>query len=101
LAEAAGGSNEEWLQVHDSRPAKVQKAREEGCEKSGFGQYRAPVYGIETAPGVDIRGGIMEKHPLNTTLQKLARSIYLTAIAVAMVGWIWVLFEGIGWVLGV
>jgi hypothetical protein len=32
--------------------------------------------------------------------QKLARPVYLTAIALAMVGWMWVLFEGLEWVLG-
>ena len=32
---------------------------------------------------------------------KFAPSIYLTAVALAMAGWIWMLFEGAAWVLGV
>jgi hypothetical protein len=33
--------------------------------------------------------------------ERLARSLYLSAIAMAMVGWIWMLFEGVEWALGV
>jgi len=32
--------------------------------------------------------------------QRLARPVYLAAIAVATAGWMWVLFEGFRWVLG-
>jgi hypothetical protein len=37
---------------------------------------------------------------MNTVRQKLARPVYLAAIAIAMVGWMWVLFQGVEWVLG-
>jgi len=30
---------------------------------------------------------------------RLFRVLYLTAIAVAMMGWLWMLFEGIGWAI--
>lgn len=33
--------------------------------------------------------------------QRFVWSAYLAAIAMAMVGWVWALFEGVGWVLGV
>ena len=33
--------------------------------------------------------------------ENLARSLYLVALAAAMVGWIWVLLSGVGWVIGV
>jgi hypothetical protein len=32
--------------------------------------------------------------------QKLARSVYLAALAIAMAGWMWAMFEGVQWVLG-
>jgi hypothetical protein len=38
---------------------------------------------------------------MNARRGRLARSLYLSAIAMAMAGWIWVLFEGVEWVLGV
>jgi hypothetical protein len=33
--------------------------------------------------------------------QKIARSTYVAALAASMVAWVWVLFEGVEWVLGV
>ncbi len=33
--------------------------------------------------------------------EKLIRSVYLVAIAAAMAGWLWGLFAGVGWLLGV
>jgi hypothetical protein len=30
---------------------------------------------------------------------RVFRLLYLTAIAVAMIGWLWMLFEGISWVI--
>jgi hypothetical protein len=38
---------------------------------------------------------------MNGFPQMLARSAYLAALAVSMVGWVWVLYEGLGWALGV
>jgi hypothetical protein len=32
--------------------------------------------------------------------QKLAYSVYLASLAVAMAGWAWALYEGFEWVLG-
>jgi hypothetical protein len=37
---------------------------------------------------------------MNGLRQKIARSTYLAALAAAMVAWVWVLFEGVEWVLG-
>lgn len=31
--------------------------------------------------------------------QRLAPSVYLAAIAMAMAGWVWMLFAGLEWVL--
>jgi len=33
--------------------------------------------------------------------QKLARSVYLAALAITMVGWVLALLEGLEWALGV
>jgi hypothetical protein len=30
---------------------------------------------------------------------RVFRLLYLTAIAVAMIGWLWMLFEGISWAI--
>ena len=38
---------------------------------------------------------------VNGFRHKLARSAYLAALAASMVGWAWVLFQGVEWVLGV
>jgi hypothetical protein len=37
---------------------------------------------------------------MNGLRQKLAGSVYLAAVAGSMVGWLWVLFEALGWVMG-
>ena len=38
---------------------------------------------------------------MNGLRPTLARSAYLTALAISMVGWLWALYEGLEWVLGV
>jgi hypothetical protein len=38
---------------------------------------------------------------MNDFRQKLARSAYLVALAASMVGWVWVLYAGAEWILGV
>jgi hypothetical protein len=38
---------------------------------------------------------------MNGFRQKLARLAYLAVLAVSMVSWVWVLYEGVGWALGV
>ena len=43
----------------------------------------------------------MPNYPVSTLRQRLARSVYLASIAMAMAGWMWVLFEGLAWALGV
>jgi len=37
---------------------------------------------------------------MNEVRQKLARSVYLAAMAGSMVAWLWVLYEGVEWVIG-
>jgi hypothetical protein len=32
---------------------------------------------------------------------RIFRLVYLTAIAVAMIGWSWMLIEGLAWALGI
>ncbi|MEH2515773.1 hypothetical protein V1279_001346 [Bradyrhizobium sp. AZCC 1610] len=32
--------------------------------------------------------------------QGLAPPLYLAAIGIAMVGWLWAIFAGVGWLLG-
>jgi hypothetical protein len=38
---------------------------------------------------------------MNALRQKLGRMAYLVALAGSTVGWAWLLFQGVGWVLGV
>jgi len=38
---------------------------------------------------------------VNGIRQKLAQPVYLAAIGIAMVGWMWMLFQGIEWAFGV
>ena len=38
---------------------------------------------------------------MNDFRHKLARSAYLVALAASMAGWVWVLYEGVEWILGV
>jgi hypothetical protein len=37
---------------------------------------------------------------MNILRQKLAQPVYLVAITAAMAGWMWMLFEGLQWMLG-
>ena len=37
---------------------------------------------------------------MNDLRQKLTRSAYLAALAGSMVAWLWVLYEGLEWVIG-
>jgi len=37
---------------------------------------------------------------MNTMRRRLAQPVYLTAITVAMVGWVWMLVTGLQWMLG-
>jgi hypothetical protein len=43
----------------------------------------------------------MAKYPMNFLREKLAQPVYLVAIAAATAGWMWMLFQGLEWVLGV
>jgi len=38
---------------------------------------------------------------MNSFRQTVTRSVYLVALAASMVGWAWVLFQGVEWALGV
>jgi hypothetical protein len=94
-----GGSNEKQSTGHNHGPLKAEKAKKR-YEESRFGQHRAAISGIAASPGADIAGGIVTKHSVSALRQKLARSVYVPAIAMATVGWMWMLFAGLEWVLG-
>jgi hypothetical protein len=38
---------------------------------------------------------------MNKACHELAPPLYLTAIGIAMVGWLWTIFVGVEWLLGV
>jgi hypothetical protein len=42
----------------------------------------------------------MANQPVSALRKRLARPAYLAAIAMAMVGWMWMLFQGLAWALG-
>jgi len=87
------------LPDRDGRSSEAQKAKEIQ-EKSRFRQHRAAIHRIVAPPGADIRTGIMANRPVSALRQRLATPVYLASIAMAMVGWMWMLFEGLAWVLG-
>lgn len=91
------GSHEAQQSGHNHRPSKVQKAEE---DPQSFGQHRTAIYGIAAVAGAVIRGGIVANHTVNIVRQKLEQYVYLAAIASAMAGWMWMIFEGLQWVLG-
>ncbi len=99
-AAAEGVSDETQLPTHRNWRGKVQKG-EKSLQGSYHGQYVAAIYGIAAPPRADIRGGIRAEHPVNSMRQKLAQPVYLAAIGIAMVGWMWMLFQGIEWAFGV
>jgi hypothetical protein len=99
-AAAEGVPNEEQRPVHNHRPSKAKKTKK-AQEKCRLGQHRAAIHGIAAPPRTDIKGGVLASRSVNVLRQRLVRSGYLAAIAMAMAGWIWLLFEGLQWVIGV
>jgi len=95
-----GNSYENYLSIFHHRPSKIQKA-EEGRRKDPLvRQHRGALHGVAPPPGAPLRGGIEAIRAMNGLRQKLARSVYLAALAASMVGWLWVLFTGVEWVVG-
>jgi hypothetical protein len=37
---------------------------------------------------------------LTASRHRLFRAIYVVAVGVAMIGWVWMIFEAFGWALG-
>jgi hypothetical protein len=94
------GSNENQLSGHNHRPSKVKKQKKTAKnigKNYPLGKHRAALYGIAASPGADIRSGIVADRPVSALRPRLARSVYLAAIAIAMamVGWMWMLFVGL------
>jgi hypothetical protein len=38
---------------------------------------------------------------VNVWRERVALSLYLSAIAISMAGWLWTLFEGLEWAIGI
>jgi len=81
---------------------KVQKAKA-GKKRR---QHRAQVHGVAASSRADFRGGIVASSSVSASSwvsagrENLVRSAYLAALGMAMAGWMWMLFEGLEWVLG-
>jgi hypothetical protein len=97
---ARGNFNEDHLSSCRHQSGKIQKA-EEGCQEPFVAEHRATLHGVTAPPGTYFRGRIEALRAMNDLRQKIARSTYVAALAAAMVAWVWVLFEGVEWVLGV
>jgi hypothetical protein len=94
------GATHESAQPHERGGSAEIKEAEEGFEKAhGCKHYRA-VPGITTASGALVRGGSFAKFAMKKFRQGLASPLYLGAIGIAMVGWLWAIFAGVGWLLG-
>jgi hypothetical protein len=94
------GGTHESAQPHErGRSAEIKEA-EEGFEKAhGRKHYRA-VLGITTPSGALVRGGSFAKFAMKKFRRGLAPPLYLGAIGIAMIGWLWAIFAGVGWLLG-
>ena len=98
---AAGGSSyEDQFSIERDRPSEIQKA-EEGRKDRPSHKYRGTLHGAASTQGAPLRGRIEAFHAMTDFRQKLARSAYLVALAASMAGWVWVLYEGVEWILGV
>jgi len=96
---AAEGTTHESAQPHErGRSAEIKEA-EEGFEKA-HGKYYGAVPGITKASGALVRGRSFAKFAMKKFRQGLAPPLYLVAIGVAMVGWLWAIFAGVEWLLG-
>jgi hypothetical protein len=94
-----GGSNEKQSAGHNHGPSKAEKAKK-SYEESRFGQHRAAISGIAASPGADIGGRIVAKHSVSACVKSLQGPSIFPPIAMATVGWMWMLFAGLEWVLG-
>jgi hypothetical protein len=97
---AAEGATHESAQPHErGRSAEIKEA-EEGVEKAHGCQHYRAVPGITTPSGALVRGGSFPKFAMKKFRQGLALPLYLGAIGIAMVGWLWAIFAGVEWLLG-
>jgi hypothetical protein len=78
----------------------IGREKSKKAKESRFSQHRAAIHRVVAPPGADIRGGIAAKPPVSALRQRLAKPVYLATIAMAMAGWMWVLFKGLAWALG-
>jgi hypothetical protein len=100
ISGSRGGATHESAQPHErGRSAEIKEA-EEGFEKAQRRKHYGAVPGITTASGALVRGGSFAKFAVKKFRQGLAPPLYLVAIGVAMVGWLWAIFAGVGWLLG-
>ena len=95
-----GSSYEDQLSIEHDRPSEIQKA-EEGRKDQSSHKYRGTLHGAAPTPGAPLGGRIEAFRAMNDFRHKLARSAYLVALAASMAGWVWVLYEGVEWILGV
>ena len=92
-----GNSNENNLSIQPRRPSKIQKA-EEGHEYPFIRQPCRALSGAAAAQGPHFRGRIKALCAMIGSRHTPARS---AALAASVMGWVWVLYEGVGWALGV
>jgi hypothetical protein len=83
---------------HQPNQIQEEKQSREGPLTS---QHRATLFGGTSAPGADFRGRIEGLRSVRSFRESLVRSVYLVALAAAMVGWIWALLSWVGWAIGV
>jgi hypothetical protein len=95
-----GWFNEAPSGGHNRQSFEIQKVKDVR-EADRFLEHRTAISGIAQPEEAGVRGGIMAEYAMSAWRQKLAHSVYLAAIATAMVGWIWALLEGLEWALGV
>jgi hypothetical protein len=93
-----GGEGTHEARPHD-RSAEIKEA-EEAFEKAPGRKYYGAVPGITTSSRAPVRSGSFAKLAMKTLGQGLASPLYLAAVAIAMVGWLWAIFAGVEWLLG-
>jgi hypothetical protein len=85
---------------YDQWSFKIEKA-EEIQEAYRLRKHCAAIYGVAQPSETIIRGRIVACHAMRAGRQILTWSVYFAATTMTMVGWIWALFEGLEWALGV
>jgi hypothetical protein len=93
-----GGGIHESAQPYD-RPAEIKEA-EEGFKKAHSWKHCGAVPGIAAPSRAPVRGGSFAKLPMKKPGQGFAPPLYLAAIGIAMIGWLWAIVAGLGWLLG-